>query len=106
MSNATCPSSRSLTVTARIPIPPPHPGQGLQRLADAAACQPAGSVRRQIAIVVDGATIQAPPVATDVGCGQGSASWAAVVVTRLAEREARILYALLANQPLPLRVEA
>jgi preprotein translocase subunit SecD len=80
-------------------------GQAFQQLTDAAACQPAGSVRRQIAIVVDGTAIQAPPVATDVRCGQGLPSGAAIAVTGLAEREARILYALLANQPLPLHVE-
>lgn len=80
-------------------------GQAFQRLTAAAACQPAGSVRRQIAIVVDGIAVQAPPVATEVGCGQGLSSGAAVAVTGLAESEARAMYALLANQPLSLRVE-
>jgi len=87
-----------------VAIEPTDRGAGiLQRLTAAAACQPAGSARREIAMVLDGIALNS--VAVDgSACPQGMVN-ATVVVSRLTEQQARMLQALLAGGPLPLRLQ-
>lgn len=82
-------------------------GQGerlLQQLSGAAACQPADSIRRHIAIVLDGAVIEYPPVAEEIPCREGL-SGGAIAISRLPEQEARTLAALMTAGSLPVRLE-
>jgi preprotein translocase subunit SecD len=82
-------------------------GQGgrlFQQLSAAAACQPADSIRRHIAIVLDGAIIEYPPVAEGIPCREGL-SGDAIAISRLPEQEARTLAALMTAGSLPVRLE-
>jgi preprotein translocase subunit SecD len=80
-------------------------GQAFQHLTAAAACRPAYDVGRQIAIVVDGIAIEDPMLDNSIRCGQGLEGQAGVDVNTLTEREARLLFAVLANKPLPFHLE-
>jgi preprotein translocase subunit SecD len=76
----------------------------LQRLTAAAACQPPGSARREIAMLLDGTALNSVAVDDSVPCRQGLVN-ATVLVSRLTEQQARTLQALLAGGPLPLRLQ-
>ena len=79
-------------------------GRLFQQLSAAAACQPADSIRRHIAIVLDGAIIEYPPVAEGIHCRE-SLSGGAIAISRLPEQEARTLAALMTAGSLPVRLE-
>lgn len=82
-------------------------GQGerlFQQLSGAAACQPANSIRRHIAIVLDGTVIEYPPVAEGIPCREGL-SGGAIAISRLPEQEARKIAALMTAGSLPVRLQ-
>jgi preprotein translocase subunit SecD len=83
-------------------------GQGartFQQLTATAACQPPDSVRRMIAIVLDGSVLEHPPVTTAVRCRQGFPPGTPIALSRLTEQQARTLDALVSSGPLPVRLE-
>jgi len=75
-------------------------GRAFAELTGRLACEPPGSPRREVAIVLDGVVINNPPVAEDVACGIGIVG-GQVQVNALEELEATRLAALAANGPLP-----
>jgi len=102
---AVAPPSRDLTFGWAVTIQ--LTGQGertLQRLTATAACQPAGSARRQIAMVLDGIALNSVAVAMEIPCRQGL-SQASLIVSRLTEQRARALQALATSGPLPVRLQ-
>lgn len=66
-----------------------------------AACSPAGSVARQIAIVLDGIVESHPQVGEDVVCDQGITGDVAQISASFSEREAKDLAAVLVGGVLP-----
>jgi SecD/SecF fusion protein len=78
--------------------------RALQELTAAAACQPAGSAARQVAVVLDGSVVFHAPIAEAVGCGQGIFG-GTIAITRLTERQAGRQAALVSGSPLPVRLE-
>jgi SecD/SecF fusion protein len=83
-------------------------GQGgrlFQQLSGAAACQPADSIRRHIAIVLDGTVIEYPPVDEAVPCREGFSAGAGIAISRLPEQEAKKIAALMTAGSLPVRLQ-
>lgn len=69
------------------------------------ACNPAGAVTRQLAIVVDGIVESHPQVGQDVACRQGIQANTAQIAGGFSEQEAKDLAAILSGGVLPAEVE-
>ena len=69
------------------------------------ACEPAESVLRQMAIVLDGVVESAPGMAQDIACGQGIPNGEAVITVGGAREEAQELAVVLRTGALPIELE-
>ncbi|HWH32339.1 MAG TPA: protein translocase subunit SecD [Egibacteraceae bacterium] len=69
------------------------------------ACEPADSVLRQMAIVLDGVVESAPGVASDVACGQGIGGGEAIITTGGGREDAQELAVVLRTGALPIELE-
>ena len=102
---AVAPPSRDPTGDWAVTIQLTEQGERtLQQLTATAACQPAGSARRQIAMVLDGIALNSVAVAMEIPCRQGLIQ-ARLSVSRLTEQQARALHALATSGPLPVRLQ-
>jgi len=75
------------------------------QLTSDAACEPAGSPTRRIAIVLDDQVISSPEVAADVPCGVGITGGNTVITGGFTEEEAEDLALLIRAGALPVPVE-
>jgi preprotein translocase subunit SecD len=79
-------------------------GDKFRELTGAAACNPDGDVKRQIAITLDAVVINNPPVASDVVCHQGISGGQAVIDGQT-QAEAQNLAPLISSGALPLKLD-
>jgi preprotein translocase subunit SecD len=79
-------------------------GDKFRELTGAAACNPDGDVKRQIAITLDAVVINNPPVASDVQCHQGISGGQAVIDGQT-QAEAQNLAPLISSGALPLKLD-
>ena len=75
------------------------------RLTGAAACAPAGTHQRRVAIVLDREVISSPEVSADVACGEGISGGRTVITGQFSQEEARDLALLVRAGALPVPVQ-
>lgn len=76
-----------------------------ERLTGDAACQPAGSPLRRIAIVLDNTVLSSPQVDPSVTCGVGIIGGSTTITGNFSEDEANELSLLIRGGALPINVE-
>ncbi|MCY9785900.1 hypothetical protein KIK06_18580 [Nocardiopsis sp. EMB25] len=74
------------------------------RMTGEAACHPAGSPERRLAIVVDGEVVTAPELSPDVACEVGLSGGSTAISGAFPEEEASALATLISMDPLPVEV--